>query len=61
MNNEWLAFREREKELEEPYTYRQCIHCEGEVNEVFAGDEGLSVCQDCGIIEGGDIEAEEVL
>ena len=37
-------------------TIRACDHCNGEVIEVSAGDEGLSVCQDCNSIEGGDSE-----
>lgn len=42
---------------EEPEdTIRVCNYCEGEVNEVFAGDEGLSVCSGCGAVEGGDTE-----
>ena len=59
MNNEDRAFREREKLLDEPPIWRKCVHCEGEVVEVSMGDEGLSICQGCGAIEGGDDETNE--
>lgn len=33
---------------------RLCAICNSiEINEVFAGDEGWSVCGECGTIEGG--------
>ena len=50
---EYLTFKAREDRCE---PWRKCDHCGGEVLEVFAGDEGLSVCQECEAVEGGDTE-----
>jgi len=35
---------------------RVCNHCNGTVKEVHMGDEGLSICDECDIVEGGDTE-----
>jgi hypothetical protein len=37
-------------------TIRVCDYCQGEVVEKFCGDEGLSVCTECGAVEAGDTE-----
>jgi hypothetical protein len=29
-----------------------CLDCGGETQEQFCGDEGWTVCQDCGTVEG---------
>ena len=39
-------------------TFRACDECQEEVTEVFAGDEGVSVCSGCGVVEGGSTEME---
>jgi len=44
------------QEPEDEDTIRVCDWCHGEVSEVGCGDEGWSVCQDCGATEAGDTE-----
>jgi transcription initiation factor TFIIIB Brf1 subunit/transcription initiation factor TFIIB len=38
---------------------RLCSWCDGEVNEIHHGDEGWSVCSECGCVEGETYEVNE--
>lgn len=51
MNNEDIAFRQREKLLDEPPEHHYCAHCGGEIHEIFTGDESVTMCVDCKVIE----------
>ena len=40
-------------------TIQVCLECNGVVNQIFAGDEGWGVCEDCGAVEQDTLEMTE--